>query len=313
MRYDEIASSYANGVGSLTASRFSPNFLRGKSQLCQQGVEMEIRDFFAKRSLFSYDEFTHFLDSKGSTNVKTRDNLLDHHIKAGNIHRVAKGLYASVPPGSDPRSVAVDAFLLTSKMAPDATLGYHTALELAGRAHSVHERFTYLTRHHDKARSRNLRGYEFQGVLFPKALRDKGKDLFGVIMADRAGTSIRVTSLERTLVDVMDRPTLGGGWEEIWRSLESVEFFDLDEVVEYALLLENRTTAAKVGFYLESRREELMVEDDYLKRLLRLRPRQRTYMVRTVPERKRTNHRAVKKWNLLVPETILQRSWEEAF
>ena len=39
--------------------------------------------------------------------------------------------------------------------------------------------------------------------------------------------------------------------EEVWRSLESVEFFDVEAVVDYALLLGNATTAAKVGFYLE--------------------------------------------------------------
>lgn len=71
---------------------------------------------------------------------------------------------------------------------------------------------------------------------------------------DRAGLSVRVTSLERTLVDVLVRPDLGGGWEEIWRSLEMVEFFDLDVVIDYTLLFENATTAAKVGFFLELRR-----------------------------------------------------------
>ena len=52
------------------------------------------------------------------------------------------------------------------------------------------------------------------------------------------------TSLERTLVDVLDRPDLTGSWEEIWRSLESIEFFDIEQIVEYVLLLENATLAS---------------------------------------------------------------------
>ncbi len=43
---------------------------------------------------------------------------------------------------------------------------------------------------------------------------------------------MRVASLERTLVDVLNRPRYPGGWEEVWRSLESVAFFDLDRVVQ---------------------------------------------------------------------------------
>ena len=72
-----------------------------------------------------------------------------------------------------------------------------------------------------------------------------------MLTRERAGMPIRVASIERTMVDALDRPHFSGGWEEVWRSLESVEFFDLDKVVEYALLLDNATTASKVGFFLE--------------------------------------------------------------
>jgi predicted transcriptional regulator of viral defense system len=71
---------------------------------------------------------------------------------------------------------------------------------------------------------------------------------------------LRIASLERTLVDALDRPDLSGSREEIWRSLESVEFFNLDKVVEYGLLLGNATTGAKVGFFLEQHRKPLMEE-----------------------------------------------------
>ena len=73
----------------------------------------------------------------------------------------------------------------------------------------------------------------------------KEQQSFGVLESDRFGLDVRVTGLERTLVDVLNRPDLAGSWEEIWQSLESVEFFDLDKVLEYVFLLENATTAAK--------------------------------------------------------------------
>jgi len=106
---------------------------------------------------------------------------------------------------------------------------------------------------------------------------------------------------------VLDRPDLTGSWEEIWRSLESVEFFDLDQVVEYVLLLENATTAAKVGFFLEQHKETLMADDAHLNPLRSLRPRQPHYFVRG----KRKGCQWVKDWNLLIPVEILNRSWGE--
>ena len=131
--------------------------------------------------------------------------------------------------------------------------------------------------------------------------------MISVEQSNRAGGVVRVTNLERTLVDVLDRPEISGSWEEIWRSLESVEFFDLDQVVEYVLLLENSTTAAKVGFFLEQHRETLMVQDVHLKALQKLRPRQPHYFDRA----RRKDGRLVKRWNLVVPSAIITRSWAE--
>jgi len=264
---------------------------------------MKLLDFFAGHPVFTYEEFAASLDADAPRSVKTRDSLLAHHTKTGRILRVRRGLYASVPFGASPDTFPVDMFLLAGKMAEDAVLAYHTALEFYGKAHSVQERFLFLTR--KAIRPLSFRGYEFRGVRFPNALIKKKQEFFAVDTPERAGLPVRVTSLERTLVDVLDRPDLGGGWEEIWRSMEGVEFFDVDKVVDYALLLENSSTAAKVGFYLEKHQKELMVEDAHLKRLLDNIPKQPTYMARN------TKGRLVRDWNLVVPSQVLDRAWEE--
>ena len=152
-----------------------------------------------------------------------------------------------------------------------------------------------------------FQSHEFVRAPVPHFLREIGKEMFGVTSHKRSGVELRVTNLERTFVDVLDRPDLTGSWEEIWRSLESVEFFDLDQVVEYVLLLENATTAAKVGFFLEQHKENLMVDDAPLNTLRSMRPRQPHYFVRG----KRKACRWVSDWNLMIPVDILNKSWGE--
>ncbi|RLF91823.1 transcriptional regulator [Thermococci archaeon] len=264
-----------------------------------------MEEFFAKHPVFSVDELTAFLAQYGSVSNWTRKALLAYHRKKGRILRVRRGLYVVVPPGTDPTSCPVDPYLLGAKMTEDAVLGYHTALEFHGKAYSVSNLVLYLSSR--RSAPLRFRAYTFRSVPFPKALRVKGRELFGVETHERTGLPVRVTSLERTLVDVLDRPDLGGGWEEIWRSLEMVEFFDLDVVVEYTLLLENATTAAKVGFFLEQHRDRLMVEERHLVALRAHRPRSPHYMVRTPRE----SGRLVQEWNLVVPVEILERHWEE--
>ena len=246
-----------------------------------------------------------YLSSCREIGSRTQEALLAYHRKRGRVVSVRRGLYVVVPPGTDQASYSVDPFLVAAKLTKDAVLSHHTALELRGHAYSVQEHFIYtasrplipFTFHH----------HVFRGVRFPESLRRANEENFGVVTVDRFGMEVRVTSLERTMVDVLNRPALCGGWEEIWRSLESVEFFDLDKVVEYALLLGIATTAAKVGFFLEQHREPLMVEEKHLKPLHDLLPRQPHYLKRD----QRGSGRLVSPWNLVVPREVLERSWME--
>jgi predicted transcriptional regulator of viral defense system len=266
---------------------------------------MKLNDFFSQHAVFTVEELDRFLSAKGPRRPNTRKALLTYYRKQGRIVSVRRGLYAVVPPGSSPESSPVDPYLVAAKMTKDAVLAYHTALEFHGKAYSVYTRLVYVSAR--KSTPLRFRSYEIKGVPVPYPLRAKGKEMFGVTSYKRSGVELRVTTLERTLVDVLDRPKLTGSWEEIWRSLESVEFFDLDQVVEYALLLENSTTVAKVGFFLEQHKETLMVDDEHLRPLRKLRPRQPHYLARG----RREGCRWVKDWNLMIPAEVLDKSWGE--
>ena len=261
---------------------------------------MKLEDWFSKRPVFTLDEVRALLDRGYSRNERTRESILSYHLRTGHLVRVRRGLYAAVPPGGDPETAPVDPCLVAAKSTEDSVLAYHTALELHGKARSVFETFYYQTG--KPVRTTTFRGRRFVGVLFPKPLRERGREFFATTVMERAGIEFRATSLERTLVDLHARPDLGGGWEEIWRSLESVEYFDLDLIAEYVELLGNRTTAAKVGWFLERHAEALMVEERHLERLRKLRPKQPHYLERNRPGA------LVRDWNLVVPRALF--GWE---
>lgn len=266
---------------------------------------MKHKEFFRKHPVFTGKELDRHLSAMGEIGPRTRESLLDYHRKTGHIILIRRGLYAVIPSGADPDSYPVDPFLVAAKLTKDAVLSYHTALDIHGRAYSIREHLTYSA-------SRPLspvtfRSHVFRGVKFPQALCRVGKENFGSVAVDRSGLEIPVTCLERTLVDVLDRPDLSGSWEEIWRSLESVEFFDLDKVVEYALLLGNATTTAKVGFFLEQHRESLLVGESHLKTLHDHRPQQPHYL----DSSNRKSGRLVADWNLVVPMELFERTWGE--
>jgi len=265
-------------------------------------------EFFRTRPIFTTAEFYDFVRKHGgSLNRQTQRNVLHHFTRRGVISSIRRGIYCSVPPGTDRQSCPVDGYLLASKLAENAVIAYHAALELHGRSYSLQNHITYVTDRHAAGRVFQFRDIRFRSVMPAAALVRARREDFGVTSVERLGQSIRVTNLERTLVDVLDRPKLSGGWEEIWRSLETVPYFDLDVIVEYALLLGKHKTIALVGLYLEQHAKALMVTDAHLSKLQRQRPREPQY----VRSRAGEPTSLVSRWNLIVPESITKKLWEE--
>ena len=261
--------------------------------------------FFRRHPVFTGEDLSAHLSSKGEVGTRTQESLVSYHTKAERLVRVRRGLFAVIPPGETCDTYPVDPYLVAAKLTGDAVLSHHTALEFHGRAYSVWQHVSYMSSRPLKTLA--FRSHVFRGTKFPEALLRAGKEHFDVLTRERAGMSIKVASLERTLVDVLDRPHFSGGWEEVWRSLESVELFDLDRVVEYTLLLDNATTASKVGVFLEQHRGELMVDERYIQALRERRPKRPHYLDRN----RRVSGILMSDWNLIVPVEVAERSWSE--
>lgn len=261
--------------------------------------------FFRRHPVFTGEELAEHLSTGGRVGARTQESLVAYHTRTGRLVRIRRGLFAVIPPDADGETYPVDPYLVASRLTPDSVLSHHTALEFHGRAYSVWQHLTYLASR--PVEPLTFRSHVYTGARFPEALVRVGKEDFGVSTMERADVSLRVTGLERTLVDVLDRPRRSGGWEEIWRSLESVEFFDLDKIVEYVLLLGNATTASKVGFYLDQHRDSLMVEESHLSALRSRRPKQPHYVERKTGR----DGSLVTDWNLVVPTELIERSWAE--
>ena len=266
---------------------------------------MKHADFFHRHPVFTGEELAAHLAVNGEVGPRGQEALLAYHRRRGRIVRIRRGLYAVVPPGSEPESYPVDPYLVAAKLTTDAVLSHHTALEFYGRAHSI-----WGHRIYSAARPLGpltFRSQVYRGARFPAALRRAGVEHAGVQQAERAGMPVRVTSLERTLVDVLDRPHLAGGWEEVWRSLAAIEFVDVDRVVAYALQLDNATTVAKVGFVVSQHRDNWMITHRQLQPLRAGRPRRPHYLDRS----HRESGRLVRDWNLVVPPDVLDGTWGE--
>jgi predicted transcriptional regulator of viral defense system len=258
--------------------------------------------FLTSHSVFSREELATVLRRRGRTEG-TLNSHLTRWRRQGRIARVKPGVFVRLDASTDPNGTGADYLALTSRMAPDAVLGYHTALEVHGVAQSVFERFTFLT--WTTTRATSFLGRRFVPVRPRARLLTAGGGAAWIERAERGGVEVRVTTIERTIADVLDRPDLAGGTEEVWRSLHGIPAIDPDALERYVEVLQNRTLAAKIGYFLDSRRDELVVSSALLERLRVRIPRAPVFMDRS------RKGRLVGRWALIVPPAFLEDDDEE--
>lgn len=268
---------------------------------------MSLIEFFDQHPVFTHAEYKQFLIAQGTVNANTQRELLSYHLKKQYIARIRRELYASIPISSrhSAESFQIDPYLIAGRITNDAVLAYHTAFDFFGVSYSLYHQLTFMSQSH-------IRPFTFQQtkyicLTFPKSLIEQQCIDFEVIKADRQGLNIKVTSLERSIVDALDRPDYAGGWEEIWRTAEHIPILNLDKVIEHAKLLNNATTFAKLGFFLEQFKDQFKVDEQSLNLLEKLKPSSVHYLERS----KRESGKLFKRWNLVIPNYIIERAWEE--
>ena len=257
--------------------------------------------FLTTHTLFTREEFSQALGERGRKRApSTLSSHLSRWQRQGRIVRVKRGLYLR----REPTDEAVDYLTLAAKMAPDAALAYHTALESHGLAQSYFETFYFAT--WTKTKPMSFQGRRFTPVRPPATLQHRAPADAWVEEIERRGLGVHVTTLERTVADVLDRPHLSGGLEEAWRSCSSVQGLDLRELESYVRTVGSRVLAAKVGLFLDRHQEVLAVSRALLERLRELTPEVPVYMERGRPGK------VVRDWNLVAPAELVSGAWESA-
>jgi len=254
--------------------------------------------FFSATPVFRRDEFAAAFGRR--TGDRAITDLLRYHLRAGNIRRIARGVFAATSPGTD-------RFLAASRLRIGAVVAYRSALELHGHgppstgANEVQLispgepglvetvdfacRFVSPPRHH-------LLGA-------------------GLTTVDRQGLPVSVTTLERTLADVFDRYDLAGGALDLFRSLDVIVEgeapLDIEALVDFARQLNNASAAAALGYWLDRERNRFGVKSAAVLDLHALAPRQPRYALGATPG----HGLAATGWNVILPAAVIERYYDD--
>ena len=250
-----------------------------------QGV-FKPSDYLAQNPIFRFEEFARAHAAAGRARASSA-TVLRHHVQTGRLLNVRRGVYARVEGGHDP-------WVLGTKLLPDAVVAYDGALSfhgLTGLGHSL----TVVSAH-------RLPRFAFNEVVyraapFPPGL--EGGEGEGVEEVASGGQAVRVTTVERTLVDLLDRPELGPGPRRLWDCFLRAWPLDARVLVAHVASLDSAVAAARLAFFLQ---QLVPPEDPSLARLERLCPSSPTYFDRRRRGAERQLH--LRRWNLVVPRRL---------
>jgi predicted transcriptional regulator of viral defense system len=169
--------------------------------------------------------------------------------KQGWLRRLRRGLYAAVPLAARPEDSAVeDAWRLVPRLFSPGYIGGATAAHHWDLTEQLFRSvFVFTAR---KIRKREL---EIQGA--PFVLRHRAERLlFGTRSVWRGTTKVDVSDLHRTIVDMLDDPSTGGGIRQVADCLRAYlgnKEADLAVLLDYAGRVGNGAIYKRLGFLLE--------------------------------------------------------------
>ena len=262
-------------------------------------------EFLEHAPVFTLSELVQWLQKNSAKTPRAAAyNFVKNRRRAGRLAVVKEGLYFVVRPGATAMTTPLDEFLIASKLAPDATLAFHTALDVLGFGHSLFSTHYYFSE--TSRRPVRFRKGLFRCVTFPTALLKSRAHEFGLEKVERLGQKTVTTGKERTLVEALEHPEYCGGFEEMYRSLEKIPYLQFDTLVKYLDLRRKKKLYAVVGFFLEQHREEFHVEEPLLRHLESMKPSTPDYW-----DRSKKESAYARRWNLVVPKAAMHRAWEE--
>ena len=258
---------------------------------------MDTSTFLQTHRIFNLDEAVQALAPSGGR--KATLERLKYAAGRGKVKKLARGVYASVPPGGNPAKFQPDRFLAAAALRPDAVFSHHSALELLGAAHSEWRLCTaYSAR---RSQLFDLDGLELRFLSHPQPLlRQKATEL-GIRSVYRLERELFVTGPERTLIDGFRRPDLVGGLAEFVESVAGFSVLDLPLLFELLDAFGQKLLWAAVGWFLETYRATFFVSDDDLDLISKHVPKAPLYLARD-----QRGGVLVSRWNLIVPGALVE-------
>ncbi len=243
----------------------------------------------AKYPVFSIE------DAKKLTgNEKTAYSQLDRLMKKGLVKKIRKKIYSAVNPTTG--QMVATRYQIACAITDTAYISHHSAFEYYGLVNQVFYE-VYVSS------ETKFNHFEHDHVTY-KYVSSRMQE--GVAEAKNT-TGVRITDLERTVVDSIRDFNKIGGFEELLHCLEGVHYLDEKKLKHYLSIYDTQGLYQKVGYLLDRYRKEMQLSKEFIDYCKSKIGKSRRYLVSDLKEESYYN----KEWKLMVPEGMFEITDQE--
>ncbi|MDW7670529.1 MAG: type IV toxin-antitoxin system AbiEi family antitoxin [Bacillota bacterium] len=184
--------------------------------------------------------------AKLTGNRKTAYSLLDRLMKKGLVKKIRQNVYSCVNPATG--QVIASRYQIACAVNDSAYLSHHTAFEYHGVAHQVFYDMYVSSK-------TKFRSFEFDGIRY----RYVASKVDAGVVEPKHSEKVRVTDLERTVIDSIKDFEKIAGFEELLQCLDRVPYLDEDKLKRYLAVYEMQVLYQKTGFLLAHYRQQMQL------------------------------------------------------
>lgn len=182
-------------------------------------------------------------------NTKTAYSLLYRLMQKKLVVKIRNNLYSCISVETD--SVIATKYQIASAINNEACVSHISALEYYGYSNQV--RYEVYV-----ASMKSFNSFRFQDIRY---VYTKTKFNKGIVTLDHTG-GIRITDLERTVIDSIKDFEKIGGLEELLQCLHNITWLDSAQVLQYLDMYAIQMLYQKVGFILSHYKESLKLSKE---------------------------------------------------
>lgn len=234
------------------------------------------------KKLFNLEDITSLTD-----NINTGKDLLLNYKKQNLIVQIRRNLYSATDLAT--KATVANKFEIGSHISDSAYISYHSALEYHGIAHQVF--FTLYI-----SSETRFNDFEFEDMQYHYCKSNISEG----IETPPMNSLIRVTNIERTVIDCLDRIDRAGGLEELIHCLSMINYLDEKKLISYLNLYNKVFLFKKAGFILKNFQANMKLSDEFISLCHQIGAPHVKYL--TEPGESDTFH---KHWNIYAPKNIL--------